>query len=75
MMLLTPCGKVTIPSALKARLISAAPPVEPVLSAFFNSAMRRPAYTVMSNQKLSRWLGRPVGSWRSGLKKMLAQMN
>ena len=68
-------AKVILAEAAEARLISAAPPVEPVLSAFFNSAMRRPAYTVMSNQKLSRWLGRPVGSWRSGLKKMLAQMN
>jgi len=29
---------------------------------------------VMSNQKLAQWLGRPLGSWRPGLKKMLAQM-
>jgi dTDP-4-dehydrorhamnose reductase len=61
--------------AFRARLISADPPVEPVLSSFFNSAMRRPDYTVMSNAKLSRHLGRPLGSWRSGLRKMLAQMN
>jgi dTDP-4-dehydrorhamnose reductase len=60
--------------AVRAGLISSAPPVEPVLSSFFNSTMRRPDYTVMSNGKLSRQLGRPLGSWRAGLRKMLAQM-
>jgi dTDP-4-dehydrorhamnose reductase len=59
--------------AVRAGLISSAPPVEPVLSSFFNSTMRRPDYTVMSNGKLSRQLGRPLGSWRAGLRKMLAQ--
>jgi dTDP-4-dehydrorhamnose reductase len=61
--------------AVQARLIPAAPPVEPVLSSFFNASMRRPDYTVMSNEKLSRHLGRKLGSWRGGLRKMLAQMN
>ena len=56
------------------QLIPTEPPVEPVLSSFFNSTMRRPDYTVMSNEKLSRQLGRNLGSWRSGLRKMLAQM-
>jgi dTDP-4-dehydrorhamnose reductase len=60
--------------AVRAGLIPNAPPVEPVLSSFFNSTMRRPDYTVMSNGKLSRQLGRPLGSWRAGLRKMLAQM-
>lgn len=60
--------------AARAKLISTAPPVEPVLSAFFNSAMRRPDYTVMSNEKLSRRLGCSQGSWRVGLRKMLAHM-
>jgi dTDP-4-dehydrorhamnose reductase len=55
-------------------LIPAAPPVEAVTSAFFNSTMRRPDYTVMSNEKLSRQLGRPLGSWFPGMRKMLAQM-
>jgi dTDP-4-dehydrorhamnose reductase len=36
--------------------------------------MRRPDYTVMSNEKLSQQLGRKLGSWRPGLRKMLAQM-
>jgi dTDP-4-dehydrorhamnose reductase len=67
-------AKEILEAAVEARLIPAAPPVEPVLSSFFNSAMRRPDYTVMSNQRLAQWLGRPLGSWRPGLKKMLAQM-
>jgi dTDP-4-dehydrorhamnose reductase len=67
--------KSILAEAVHARLISTEPPVEPVLSSFFNATMRRPDYTVMSNQKLSRQLGRELGSWRNGLRKMLAQMN
>lgn len=67
-------AKLILEEAVHAKLLSAAPPVEPVLSSFFNSTMRRPDYTVMSNEKLSCQLGRPLGSWRSGLQKMLAQM-
>jgi len=67
-------AKIILEEAAAAKLIPAVPPVEPVLSSFFNSTMRRPDYTVMSNEKLSRLLGRELGSWRSGLKKMLAQM-
>ena len=66
--------KIILEEAVHAKLIAAAPPVEPVLSSFFNSTMRRPDYTVMGNGKLAKLLGRPAGSWRSGLKKMLAQM-
>jgi dTDP-4-dehydrorhamnose reductase len=66
--------KIILEEAVRTKLISTAPPVEPVLSSFFNSAMRRPDYTVMGNEKLSRQLRRNLGSWRSGLKKMLAQM-
>jgi len=66
--------KIILEEAVRAKLISAAPPVDPVLSSFFNSTMRRPDYTVMSNEKLSSQLGRKLGSWRPGLKKMLAQM-
>lgn len=66
--------KIILEEAVCAKLISAAPPVEPVLSSFFNSAMRRPDYTVLNNGKLTNRLGRPAGSWRSGLKKMLARM-
>jgi len=66
--------KIILEEALRAGLLSKAPPVEPVLSSFFNSTMRRPDYTVMSNGKLSAQLGRTIGSWRPGLRKMLAQM-
>lgn len=66
--------KIILEEAVRAKLISVAPPVEPVLSSFFNSTMRRPDYTVMNNEKMSKLLGRPPGSWRDGLKKMLAQM-
>jgi dTDP-4-dehydrorhamnose reductase len=66
--------KIILEEAVRAQLISTAPPVEPVLSSFFNSAMRRPDYTVLDNGKLSELLGREPGSWRGGLRKMLAQM-
>ncbi len=66
--------KSILEEAVRARLIPAVPPVEPVLGSFFNSTMRRPDYTVMSNEKLSRLLGHELGSWRTGLRKMLAQM-
>jgi len=58
--------------AVRAKLLAAAPPVEPVTTAFFNSTMHRPDYTVMSNGKLTTLLGHKLGSWQSGLKKMLA---
>ena len=60
--------------AAQAGLIPNAPPVEKVTTAFFNSTMRRPAYTVMSNEKLTHLLGHRPGSWRPGLRKMLARM-
>jgi dTDP-4-dehydrorhamnose reductase len=60
--------------AVQTGLILKAPPVEKVTTAFFNSTMRRPAYTVMSNGKLAQLLDRRPGSWRPGLRKMLAQM-
>ena len=66
--------KIILEEAVGAKLVSSAPPVEPVLSSFFNSAMRRPDYTVLSNTKLSKLLGHELGSWRGGLRKMLAQM-
>jgi dTDP-4-dehydrorhamnose reductase len=67
-------AKIILEEAVRAKLISAAPPVEPVLGSFFNSTMRRPCYTVLGNEKLSKLLGRKLGSWRDGLRKMLAQM-
>ena len=66
--------KSILEEAVHAKLLPAMPPVDPVLSTFFNTTMRRPDYTVMSNEKLTKLLGRPADSWRDGLKKMLAQM-
>jgi len=60
--------------AVRAGWIPQAPPVEKVTTAFFNSTMRRPTYTVMNNEKLTKLLGHRPGSWRPGLRKMLAQM-
>ena len=66
--------KIILEEAVRAQLISTAPPVEPVPGSFFNSAMRRPDYTVLGNEKLSKVLGRNPGSWRGGLRNMLARM-
>jgi dTDP-4-dehydrorhamnose reductase len=65
---------VILEEAAQARLIPQVPPVEKVTTAFFNSTMRRPVCTVMSNEKLTKLLGHRPGSWRSGLDKMLASM-
>jgi dTDP-4-dehydrorhamnose reductase len=67
-------AKIILEEATRAGLVSAAPAVEPVLSSFFSSTMRRPDYTVLANHKLSKQVGHPAGSWRNGLRKMLAQM-
>ncbi len=66
--------KIILDKAVRAKLIFTAPPVEPVPGSFFNSAMRRPGYTVLGNGKLSKTLGHDLGSWRGGLRKMLARM-
>jgi dTDP-4-dehydrorhamnose reductase len=66
--------KSILEEAAHAKLISTAPSVAPVPSSFFNSTMRRPDYTVLGNEKLSKLLGRDLGSWRGGLRKMLAQV-
>jgi len=47
--------------------------VEPVTSDFFKSPMKRPKNSILANGKLTALLGHPLGSWRSGLRKMLAQ--
>lgn len=59
--------KEILAAAHKAGLLSSAPSVEPVTTAFFNPAIRRSAYSVMSNAKASVFLGRALGSWRGGL--------
>jgi len=67
-------AKIILDEAVRANLIPTAPMVEPVSGSFFNSTMRRPDYTVMSNEKLAKLLGHSPGSWRPGLRKMLAKM-
>jgi dTDP-4-dehydrorhamnose reductase len=67
-------AKSILEEAASAGLISSAPTVEPVLSSFFSSTMRRPDHTVLDNGKLAKQTGHPAGSWRGGLRKMLAQM-
>jgi len=47
------------------------PEVEPVPTGYFNPTMRRPAYTVLSNEKAAGCLGKPLGSWRAGLRAWL----
>lgn len=54
-------------------LISGQIAVEPVTSDFFKSTMPRPKTSILANGKLTALLGHPLGSWRSGLRKMLAQ--
>ena len=58
--------------ARRAGLIDQMPIVEPVTTDFFKSPMRRPKHSVLDNSKLANCLGRPAGSWRDGLRKMLA---
>jgi dTDP-4-dehydrorhamnose reductase len=59
--------------AKELNLISQEIVVEPVTSDFFKSTMRRPMQSILANGKLTGLLGHPLGSWRDGLRKMLAQ--
>jgi dTDP-4-dehydrorhamnose reductase len=65
--------KAIIEDAVQAALISGLVPVEPVTSDFFKFPMKRPKNSILANGKLTELLGYPLGSWRSGLRKMLAQ--
>jgi dTDP-4-dehydrorhamnose reductase len=59
--------------AKQLNLISQEIIVEPVTSDYFKSTMPRPKQSVLANGKLTALLGHPLGSWRAGLRKMLAQ--
>jgi dTDP-4-dehydrorhamnose reductase len=65
--------KAILEEAARENLIKGEIFVEPVTSDFFKSPMRRPKNSVLNNDKLARFLNRPLGSWRDGLRKMLAQ--
>ena len=67
-------ARAILEEAVRAGLTPQVPPVEKVTTAFFNSTMRRPTYTMLSNEKLTKLLNHRMGSWRPGLRKMLAQM-
>lgn len=48
--------------------------VRPITTAEFPTPARRPAYSVLSNQKLISVLGQPAPHWRDGLRQMLTQL-
>ena len=60
-------------AANNAGLLDSVLPVEPVTTDYFNQVMRRPVYTVLDNHKAATCLGEPLGSWRTGLEKMLRE--
>ncbi len=59
--------------ATRLQLVSDKILVEPVTSDFFKSTMLRPKTSILANGKLAMLLRRPMGSWREGVRKMLAQ--
>lgn len=63
--------RVIVAEARAAGLLTSEPVVEAALTADFNPTTQRPAYSVLDNRKLARCLGRPLGSWRRGLREML----
>ena len=65
--------KVIVAEALDAGIITKPAEVWPVTTAFFNPNIRRSPYNVLSNQKLTTFLGEQPGSWRRGLREMLRQ--
>jgi len=58
-------------SARDMGILTSPTPIEPVQTSHFGTSMRRPTYTVLSNEKLARALRRPLGSWRRGLEETL----
>ncbi len=65
--------RVILDEAKAAGLLAKESTLDPVTSAYFNSTMRRPAYTVMDNRKAAQLLGSSLGSWRDGLRQMLRE--
>lgn len=60
--------------ARKAGVLQGRVEVEPVLTSFFGSTMRRPPSTVLCNQKVNAALKEPLPSWKVGLAEMLRRM-
>ena len=68
-------AEVIFREASKAGLLSTLPEVSPVSSEAFPTVATRPAYSVMSNDRLVRLLDYPVEQdWRKGLKEMLRSL-
>jgi dTDP-4-dehydrorhamnose reductase len=65
--------EVILAEASRTGLIAQSPKVESVTSDFFKSMMPRPKDSRLDNGKLAEFLGHSLGSWRGGLRKMLAQ--
>jgi dTDP-4-dehydrorhamnose reductase len=65
--------EVILAEASRTGLIAQLPKVESVTSDFFKSTMPRPKDSRLDNGKLAKFLGHSLGSWRGGLRKMLAQ--
>jgi dTDP-4-dehydrorhamnose reductase len=63
--------RVIVAEARRAGLLTSEPVVEAALTADFNPTMQRPVCSVLDNEKLAGCLGRPLGSWRRGLREML----
>ncbi len=59
--------------AKQLNLISQQIVAEPVTLDYFKSTMPRPKQSILANGKLAGLLGHPLGGWRAGLRKMLAQ--
>jgi dTDP-4-dehydrorhamnose reductase len=59
--------------AKRLKMVSEHITVEAVTSDYFKSPTRRPKQSILANGRLTALLGQSLGSWRSGLRKMLAQ--
>lgn len=65
--------RVILEEAKQLTMVPAAVSVEPVTSDFFKSTVKRPHTSILANSKLTELLRHPLGSWRAGLRKMLAR--
>ncbi|NER26378.1 MAG: sugar nucleotide-binding protein, partial [Symploca sp. SIO1C4] len=48
--------------------------VDPITTADYPTPAKRPAYSVLSNQKITATLGKYPPYWRNSLKQMLKQL-
>lgn len=55
-------------------LLSQMPQIIPITTAEYPTPARRPAYSVLSGQKITAALGQPLPHWRQSLRAMLASL-